>query len=233
MASRAATFHGGYSRALLAPFRYLAYLTLLLAGLLLAAWVIDAFLVFKIWPEGRQPLEGAIATTAAAINSPYGLPLLRAQGVAWANGLYHALFVASAIEPIITADPRALTPFDQTVQRFFGSMLPALQVAMLATKLYGLRLALWLSAIVPLAVGYVVGMIDGLVARSIRRHSGGRESATLYHRAKYAIAGAVGLWLFVYVCLPMSFELPWGSWVAAVVIGLLSRLQWKYYKKYV
>ena len=46
MASRAATFHGGYSGALLAPFRYLAYLTLLLAGLLLGAWVIDAFLVF-------------------------------------------------------------------------------------------------------------------------------------------------------------------------------------------
>ena len=50
MASRSATFHGGYSGALFAPFRYVAYLILLLAGLLLAAWVIDAFLVFKIWP---------------------------------------------------------------------------------------------------------------------------------------------------------------------------------------
>ena len=153
MASRSATFHGGYSGALLAPFRYLAYLTLLLAGLLLAAWVIDAFLVFKIWPDGMQPLEVAIATTAAAVDGPYGIPILRAQGVAWAKGLYHALFVASAIEQIITADPQQLTPFDQTVQRFFVSMLPALQVAMLATKLYGLRLALWLSAIVPVVAG--------------------------------------------------------------------------------
>ena len=233
MASRAATFHGGYSGALLAPFRYLAYLTLLLAGLLLAAWVIDAFLVFKIWRDGVQPLEVAITTTASAVDGAYGIPFLRAQGVAWATGLYHALFVASAIEQIITADPHALTPFDQTVQRFFVSMLPALQVAMLATKLYGLRLALWLSGIVPIALGYAVGMIDGLVERSIRRYSGGRESATLYHRAKYAIAGAVGLWLFAYVCVPMTFELQWGSWVAAGVIGVLSRLQWKYYKKYV
>jgi Tfp pilus assembly major pilin PilA len=31
----------------------------------------------------------------------------------------------------------------------------------------------------------------------------------------------------------MPFELQWGSWVAAAVIGVLSRLQWKYYKKYV
>ena len=233
MASNGATFHGGYSGALLAPFRYAAYLTLLLAGLLLAAWVIDAFLVFKIWPDGMQPLEVSISTTAAAVAAPYGIPLLRAQGVLWGNGLYHALFVASAIEQIVIADPHQLTPFDQTVQRFFVSMLPALQVAMLATKLYGLRLAMWLSAILPLALSYAVGMIDGLVERSIRRYSGGRESATLYHRAKYAIAGAVGLWLFVYVCMPITFELQNGSWVAAGAIGAMSRLQWKYYKKYV
>ena len=70
MASRSATIHGGYSGALLAPFRYLFYLTLLLVGLLLAAWVIDAFLVFKIWLDGMEPLEVAIATTAAAVDGP-------------------------------------------------------------------------------------------------------------------------------------------------------------------
>jgi len=233
VASRSATFHRGYSGALLAPLRYAAYLTLLLAGLLLAAWVINAFLVFKIWRDGVQPLEAAITTTATAVDGSYGISLIRGQGVVWARGLYHALFVASAIEQIITADPHALTTFDQTVQRFFLSLLPALQVARLATKLYGLRLALWLSAIVPIVLGYAVGMIDGLVERSIRRYSGGRESATLYHRAKYAIAGAVGLWLFVFVCLPIPLELQWGSWVAGDVIGVLARLQWKYYKKYV
>jgi hypothetical protein len=233
VASRATTLHSGYAGAFSAPFRYLAYLTVLLAGLLVAAWVIAGFLVFKIWPDGIRPLEAAIATTAVAVNGLYGLPFLRGQGVVWANGLYHALFVAPAIEQIITVDPQRLAPFDQTVQRFFVSMLPALQVAMLSTKLYGLRLALWLSAILPVALGYAVGMIDGLVERSIRRYSGGRESATLYHRAKYAIAGVVGLSLFVYVCVPMTFELQCGSWVMAAGIGVLSRLQWKYYKKFV
>ena len=233
MASRSATFNAGYSGALLAPFRYLAYLTLLMSGLLLATWVIDAFLVFKIWPDGMRPLEVAIATTAAGVDGPDGIPFLRAQGLAWAKGLYHALFVGSAIEQIVVADPQQLPPFDQTVQRFFVSMLPALQVAMLATKLYGLRIALWLSAIVPVVLAYAVGMIDGLAERSIRRYSAGRESATIYHRAKYAITSVVGFWLFVYVCLPMPFELGSGSWAVAAVVGVLARSQWKYYKKFV
>jgi hypothetical protein len=232
LASRSATIHGGYPSALIAPFRYLIYLALLLAGLLFAAWAIDGFLVFKIWPDNLRPLQRAIATTAAEAGGRYGIPVLRAQGAAWATDLYHGLFIASAIEQIITADPRQLTPFDQSVQRFFVSMLPTLQVAMLATKLYAMRLALWLAAILPLAFGYVVGLIDGLVERSIRRHCGGRESATLYHRAKYAIAGMVGFWLFTYVCVPIAFELQSGSWVTAGAIGVMSRLQWKYYKKY-
>ena len=232
MASRAATFHGGYLGALLAPLRYVVYLTLLLASLLLAAWAVDAFLVFKVWPKGIQILELAVSRTAAASNDAYGVALLREQGVTWAQALYHALFVASAIEPIVVADPRHLTPFDQAVQRFFVSLLPALQVAMLATKLYGLRLAMWLSAILPLGLGYALGLVDGLVERSIRRHCGGRDSATLYHRAKYGIAGAVGLWLLTYVCAPITFELEEGTWVIAAAIGLISRLQWKYFKKY-
>ena len=74
---------------------------------------------------------------------------------------------------------------------FFASMWPALQVAMLATKLYGLRPALSMSAILPLAPGYAVGLIDGLVERSIRRDCGARESATLYHRAKLSLAAEV------------------------------------------
>jgi hypothetical protein len=233
LASRSATIHGGYLSALLAPFRYLAYLSLLFAGLLVATWVIDAFLVFKIWPDGLHPLEMAVAKAAAAVDDRYGLRILRGNGVIWANGLYHALFVASAIEQIITTDPHHLTPFDQTVQRFFVSILPTLQIVMLATKLYGLRLALWLSAILPVALSYVGGMIDGLVERSIRRCCGGRESATLYHRAKYAAAGAVGLWLFTYLCIPITFELQSGAWVTACAIGATSRMQWKYYKKYV
>ena len=205
----------------------------MLAGLLLAAWVIDAFLVFKIWPNRMQPLEVAIATTAAAVEGPYGIPFLRAQGLDWATGLYHALFVASAIEQLITANPHALTPFDQTVQRFF-----VVDVACSAGGHAGDQ-ALWLTP-GPVAVGHpadFTGLLDGHDRWPGRALDPplfrGRESATLYHRAKYAIAGAVGLWLFAYVCLPMPFELQLGSWVTAVVIGVLSRLQWKYYKKYV
>ena len=48
-----------------------------------------------------------------------------------------------------------------------------------------------------------------------------------------AIAGIVGLSLLAYVCVPMTFELQCGSWAMAAGIGVLSRLQWKYNKKYI
>ena len=51
--------------------------------------------------------------------------------------------------------------------------------------------------------------------------------------AWYAMASAFGLWLFTYVCVPTTFELQSGTWVMAGAIGGMSRLQWKYYKKYV
>lgn len=233
MASRAATFRGGYLGALLAPLRYAAYLVILLVTLLLAAWVIDAILVFRVWNGRTDRLQGALAEAVAALRAPYGIQLIKANGPAWANGLYQALFVASAIEQIVTADEQGLSSFDQAVQRFFVSMLPVLHVLMLATKLVALRLALWLSAILPVAMGYAVGMVDGLVERLARRYGGGRESATLYHRAKYAMTAVVGAWLFAYACVPMRVDLGLGAWAVSAIIAVLSRLQWKYYKKYV
>jgi hypothetical protein len=51
--------------------------------------------------------------------------------------------------------------------------------------------------------------------------------------AKYPIARIVGFWLFAYVCVSITFELQRWTWVMAGAIAVMSRLQWKYYKKHV
>ena len=75
-------------------------------------------------------------------------------------------------------------------------------------------------------------MTDGLTQRAIRRASAGRESASLYHRAKHlqvALAGTAILALLVWPA-PVDW-LRLGLPLAAVA-GVLARLQWAYYKKH-
>ena len=72
----------------------------------------------------------------------------------------------------------------------------------------------------------------GLTQRAIRRACGGRESASLYHRAKYlqlAVLGLGGLALLMWpgpvhwqLCVPLG----------ALVTGGLASVQWAYYKKH-
>ena len=65
-----------------------------------------------------------------------------------------------------------------------------------------MRFAILLRFLPLLLLLYAAGTADGLAERAIRRSCGGRESASLYHRAKYlqmavlALGGVVLLaWL--------------------------------------
>ncbi|MCZ4314635.1 DUF4400 domain-containing protein [Comamonadaceae bacterium G21597-S1] len=77
-----------------------------------------------------------------------------------------------------------------------------------------------------LALLHVVGAMDGLTDRAIRRSCGGRESASLYHRAKYFQLVVLGLGALVL----LAWELFVG--LITVLAGVLARLQWAYYKKH-
>lgn len=106
-------------------------------------------------------------------------------------------------------------------------------IAMYALQLFGVRLAM-LILVAP-KFGLIIGLalIDGLVARVIRRENGGHESATRYHRAKRLLKfgllplAATG-WLVAPVKLP--FEI-----LFLPVVSFCALLVWtmaKYYKKY-
>ncbi|MBK9705418.1 MAG: hypothetical protein IPO75_19360 [Betaproteobacteria bacterium] len=83
--------------------------TLWLAGLLLAAWVIAGFLVFKIWPDGIHPLEVAITRppwpwTASVAYRSSGVKVSRGRTVSI------TLFVASAIDRSSPPIPQGWRP---------------------------------------------------------------------------------------------------------------------------
>ena len=236
LASRNASFHeGGFAGALLAPLKLVFALTLAFIGFLVVAWIVDWTFVFKVWPDGIDRLKTILATDLAR-----GIELAQWQGgvpsavTGTANFLYELVFRVTGIHDmgIRFAEGAALSIPDTIVRNTYLANIEAIEVAMIGTQLLGVRLAT-LALMVPLLVLiYVVSAADGLTQRAIRRACGGRESASLYHRAKNSqvvlvvMAGALSL------IQPVSID-PRLIWVpCAVLVGILARLQWAYYKKH-
>jgi Flp pilus assembly protein TadB len=70
------------------------------------------------------------------------------------------------------------------------------------------------------------------VERYLRRAGAGRESSSLYHRAKYLqLTGGV-LIAVIFLCAPWHINLVWLFLPVAVFTCCVTRMQWKYYKKY-
>ena len=129
-------------------------------------------------------------------------------------------------------EPSALSIPDTVVRRSYLAHREAIETAMLGTQLLGVRLATFMRFLPLLLVLYMVGTADGLTERAIRRSCGGRESASLYHRAKdlqLVALGLGGVALLVWPG-PVAWELCAGMIVSAT--GGLAGLQWAFYKKH-
>jgi integrating conjugative element membrane protein (TIGR03747 family) len=234
LASRNASFHErGIAGALLAPLKFFFGASLLLLGLLLAAWIIDWLFVFYVWPEGVARLQGILAEDLArAVGYSTGEPPHLAEKTA--NFLYALLFEATGIHGMGArfAEASALSIPDTVVRNAYVANFKVIQVAMIGTQLFGVRLAMLMMATPLLALVYCAAVADGLAQRAIRRASGGRESASLYHRAKHLQVVLLVTGAAVVLLWPASID-PRYLWISgAVVLGVFARLQWTFYKKH-
>jgi integrating conjugative element membrane protein (TIGR03747 family) len=220
---------------LFAPLKWFFGMSLLLLALILAAWIIDWVFVFKVWPEGMVKLQSILEQDldrAARLGGSYGeLPGVAA---ATANFLYALLFEATGIHGMGASFAQAspLSIPDTIVRNAYVANFEAIRVAMIGTQLFGVRLATLVTALPLLAVAYGAASVDGLAVRAIRRARGGRESASLYHRAKHLQVIVLVTSVAIGLLLPLSMD-PWHIWVpAAVLVAVLAHLQWAYYKKH-
>jgi len=102
----------------------------------------------------------------------------------------------------------------------------------LGTYGFAVRTAMYAAMFPALALGCLLGVVDGLVARASRKANAGRESSSIYHRAKLGVTFVLITGYLVCLALPEvvhpnSVLLP-----LAVAASSLLRLQASYYKKY-
>ncbi len=101
-----------------------------------------------------------------------------------------------------------------------------------STYTFAMRTAMYAAMLPVLVLALALGCTDGLVARAIRKAGAGRESASIYHRAKLGTTFVLITGYLAFLALP---EIPSPATVLvaiAVATGLLVRFQTTYYKKY-
>ena len=236
MAAREASFHErGIAGALFAPLKWSFCGLFVLLALILAAWIIDWVFVFKVWPDGLERLQSLLEqdlARAARLWDSYGeFPRF---ATATANFLYAMLFKLTGIHDMGArfAEGAALSIPDTVVRDTYIANFQAIQVAMVGTQLFGVRLAALAMTMPMFALVYCVASVDGLAQRAVRRACGGRESASLYHRGKYLQVVLLVACAAASLLPPMSIDLQW-TWVStAIVLAILARVQWAYYKKH-
>jgi len=236
VASKNASFHDGpLAGILLSPLKLAFALGMGLMGILLVAWSIDWVFVSRVWPDGLDRLRRMLADDLG-----HGVMLAARQGrgageiTEPANFLYAVVFEATGIHDmgLRFADGAALSIPDTVVRRSYLANREAIETAMVGTQLLGVRIAMLIRFLPLLLLSYAVGTADGLTERAIRRSCGGRESASLYHRAKYlqmAVLGLGGVGLLVW---PGSVAWELYAGLIVVVAGGLARQQWAFYKKH-
>ncbi len=236
MASRNASFHEtGVAGALLAPLKWALYVLLLLLALLLAAGIVDGVFVFKVWPDGMQHLKVILSEDLARITDMGGFKGDAAPFAVDTAGLLDAaLFGWTGIHDMGSrfSDNAALSIPDTIVRNTYVSNYELIHVAMIGTRLFGVRLALLLTAVPLVVFGYAVAMTDGLAGRAIRRARGGHESSTIYHRAKYLQLSLLSTAAALLLLLPVSVDPRSILMPAIAAMAVLARWQWVYYKKH-
>jgi integrating conjugative element membrane protein (TIGR03747 family) len=151
-----------------------------------------------------------------------------------ANGLYALIFKTMGLHDMAlrVADSAPLSIPDTVLRKTYLAFHDWIEVAMVGTQLFGARLATLTMALPVFLLAYAVATADGWVQRAIRRAGGGRESASLYHRAKHLQLLIVVFVAATSLLLPISMDLRWIWYPAALAIAVLARVQWSYYKKH-
>lgn len=236
MTSRNASFRESVIPGLfLAPLRWLFCVVLLILGLLVGVWVIDWMLVFWVWPEGIIRLESVLAHDYRLAMEWASLQHGRPEFVSWCvNLVYGGIFETTGLHRmgVEFANAAALSIPDSVVRRAYVSGYDAIRVAMVGARLFGVRVAIIAMFIPWFLLLYALGLADGLAQRAIRRAGGGRESSSLYHRAKYAWNACMVAFVLALVLAPNLPDLPQLAAFSALMVLIPARLQWMFYKKH-
>ena len=224
------------------PLKLIFYAWLTLALMALAAMGMEVVLAKQVWGE-THGLVQAQQTLSRDLTLTHDLrPDAPLTGLArtCARAVYGFFFQLIPIERWMTN--AALLPAQPDVTYYGGDIIARkdfvyplqdeLYLAMLRSQIFGVRLAILMGTAPLFLLVWSLGLVDGLTQRHIRRACAGRESSSMYHRAKFFQFAGLAAGAMVYLMWPVSIRPEWIVLPLALLTGLLSRVQWTDLKKY-
>jgi len=167
------------------------------------------------------------------IQQDYQYVLQTASGddIVWIRGWLHKINTLMMQPHIVLPSPLSGLHLHSSV--IIKMMMSYISVGILGLNLLIIRLYLILCWCPLFLILGMLGLIDGLAQRYIRRVSSGRESALLYHQSKSFILFSLILGIVLELILPIPAEKSeWILVVSAILFGIAIQMTAKSFKKY-
>jgi len=192
-----------------------------------------------VWPEqGSEHAKRVLATDQAYLNrQAYDQSLvfkndaieLSRQAVDW-------VAKQSCLRKILATVPAAPDGTFANIQNWANDLYlrynDYLQASVFATQTFVVRLTLIFFSLPIFAIAALVGGVDGLVERDLRRWGGGRESSNVFNLARRSVVPSFVAACVVYISLPFSTNPVIVMLPFAFSLGLAVRIAFERLKKY-
>ncbi|WP_431819421.1 TIGR03747 family integrating conjugative element membrane protein [Burkholderia sp. F1] len=223
------------------PFRFFG----VMVGALMLSLVVECVCMALFWPEqswhhARDMLNYELAqlsrdfTRSAIVQEP------GRTAHALVEQAYQWIFVKTGLAGNIQdASQHARAGSLQQVKNFryyLGVVYVHLEAYLIAAAytalVFLLRLVVLCLSLPLFLLAAVVGLVDGLVRRDLRRFSAGRESGFIYHRARASLMPLAVLPWVIYLALPISVHPLLVLLPCALLLGLAVDIAAGSFKKY-
>ncbi len=235
--------HGGRQAADSAPgilgglLRLLYWLVLALLFSIFVEWIGMVFW----WPEegvnhSLDMLRNELGYLSGDLRKTLLVSDTAAYATAFAEAIYHWLWQKTGLEAAIlwlaAPPPPGASSWHTSAHTLYSTIAQFVSAAANITQVFAVRLAVLSLAMPAFVLAMLLGVLDGLVMRDLRRWGGGRESAFLYHHTKRWIWPLfIAVWVF-YLSLPISIHPAFSILPFAALIGLIVTVTVSTFKKY-
>ncbi len=208
---------------------------------LVFAVIIEWIGMTLFWPEqGVSHSAGMLERELGYLSRDFKHSVLVEQPLAFAERFaktfHDYLFQKTGIERFLiwlgTPEPNQNQALHAWIRYAYRLVANYITAAMTMVEVFAVRLAVLVLSVPAFALLACIGVIDGLVQRDIRRWSGGRESAFLYHWAKKCIGLSLALPWVIYLAMPVSIHPNLIVLPFAVALALALHVLTATFKKY-